>query len=91
MVGLDALEAEIGALAYIGLTGSGEGGETREVDLSELSVAETRAELIELLARYEDPATPYPSRLRPAFLAFDGDYDRLARRGEWPETGETPA
>ncbi|MFO7854805.1 MAG: double-strand break repair protein AddB [Paracoccaceae bacterium] len=87
--GFEGIEAAtVAELEYVGVTGSGEGGKAQAVDLSEVSVAETRAELARLLADYDREATPYRSRIRPQFIAFAGDYDRLARRGEWPETGE---
>ena len=79
---------EAGRLEYVGVTGAGPGGEARPLDLAELSPAATREELAALIAAYDDPATPYPSRLRPAFLSFAGDYDQLARLGEWSATGE---
>jgi len=88
--GFEGIEAApVAGLEYVGVTGSGEGGKAQAVDLSEVSVAETRAELARLLADYDCEATPYRSRIRPQFIAFAGDYDRLARRGEWPESGET--
>ncbi|MBL4806721.1 MAG: double-strand break repair protein AddB [Rhodobacteraceae bacterium] len=38
-----------------------------------------------LIARYQVVSTGYPSRLRPELTRFDGDYDHLARRGEWAD------
>ena len=41
------------------------------------------------VAAYQDPATPYVARLRPGHLSFPGDYDHLARHGEWSD-GDAP-
>jgi len=37
------------------------------------------------VAGYQDPATPYVARLRPGQLKFPGDYEHLARFGEWSD------
>ncbi|WP_108662065.1 double-strand break repair protein AddB [Acuticoccus kandeliae] len=53
-------------------------------DDAETLAADTLAELMALLARYDDPAMGYLSRARPKEeLVIDGDYDHLARTGEW--------
>lgn len=41
------------------------------------------ANLCRLLEAFARPATPYLSKPRAQFAARWGDYDRLARRGEW--------
>ena len=41
------------------------------------------------VAGYQDPATPYVARLRPGHLKFPGDYEHLARFGEWSD-GDDP-
>jgi ATP-dependent helicase/nuclease subunit B len=45
--------------------------------------AEAQAGLGKLIARYDDPATPYLSRPRPTWIVRPGDYDHLARVNEW--------
>jgi ATP-dependent helicase/nuclease subunit B len=41
-----------------------------------------------LIARYDDPMQPYRSREWIERTTFAGDYDHLARVGEWSEFGE---
>lgn len=78
--GIPALTASDGA--YIGLTGSRDGGkETRPEDLqAEMPVVLTR--LNELLSAY-DTGSPWTALGRPELQAFESDYDHLSRRDEW--------
>ena len=39
------------------------------------------------IIRFDDAATPYPSRLIPFHMEADGDYDPLARVREWSASG----
>ncbi|MBY8977040.1 double-strand break repair protein AddB [Rhodobacteraceae bacterium NNCM2] len=79
--GLQAAEAHLGA--YIGLTGSEVGGkETRRENLS-AEVAEHLDRVRLLLAAYDRPETPYRSRGMVEQNAFVGEFDHLARVGEW--------
>ncbi len=79
--GLGVLEARSGA--YLGLTGSGEGGKEQAVaDLS--AEVDAHMERLEaLIAAYDRAETAYVSRGQAEKQAFEGDYDHLARRGEW--------
>ena len=52
-------------------------------------VATARAELIKLIAGYQQPDQGYASRRAMASVRYAGDYDHLARFGEWNET-KTP-
>ena len=79
--------AEVAGLEYVGLSGAGEGGDARRVDLDKHDPAEHWARLGELIAAYDEPSRPYPPRARPQFLSFEGDYDHLARYGEWTDAG----
>jgi inactivated superfamily I helicase/RecB family exonuclease len=79
--------ARVAAMLYLGLTGSGDGGVAREIRPEPAAVAGNHARMIRLLGRFDDPATPYPSRTRVALARAPGDYDHLARVGEW-EPGE---
>ena len=53
-------------------------------------IAEARAGFAALVAKYDDPDTPYLSQPRPEFVKDYADYDHLARRREWAaaEDGE---
>jgi ATP-dependent helicase/nuclease subunit B len=83
---LGALEARIGA--YLGLTGSGDGGKQQLVDDLPTQVAAHWAQFEALIAAYDRIETPYISRGRAEKQGFEGDYDHLARRGEWDGSGE---
>ena len=48
--------------------------------------AETETELISLLKSYQDSGNGYTSRRAVAQSRFVGDYDHLARFGEWNES-----
>ncbi|MEO0680238.1 MAG: PD-(D/E)XK nuclease family protein, partial [Pseudomonadota bacterium] len=74
-----------GRLAYIGLSGAGEGGEARAADLTNTPVDEVWERVARHLARYDDPDEGYLSRRAPRSEGAVGDYDHLARAGEWLE------
>ncbi|HUF56297.1 MAG TPA: double-strand break repair protein AddB [Thermohalobaculum sp.] len=79
--GIAPAEVDIGA--YIGLTGSGDGGlETKSVGLAADRPA-YRERLVRLLGAYLDAGTPFLSRGGVERLDEEGDYDHLARRSEW--------
>ena len=80
-----ALKARSGA--YLGLTGSGAGGSERRIDNLTEQVADHMARLDALIAAYDRPEQAYTSRGRVEKQGFEGDFDHLARRGEW-EGGE---
>jgi ATP-dependent helicase/nuclease subunit B len=48
---------------------------------------EAHARLKAHIARFHDPATPYPSRVMPYRTDSTGDYDHLARVREWAVSG----
>jgi ATP-dependent helicase/nuclease subunit B len=84
--------SEIGACrvagaAYVGLK---DGGRTQllkfDVPFEEI-VAKHRVELVKMLSQYREPQTPYPSRPFVALVAYEGDYDHLARVKEWSRGG----
>jgi ATP-dependent helicase/nuclease subunit B len=92
---LEAAMVEAGAFAAIGradvaelcfwrLKGDVAGGEER--DAAKLPPAELAQAALEGLARlvahYDRPGTDYPAKPKPR-VAWRGDYDHLARRGEW--------
>jgi ATP-dependent helicase/nuclease subunit B len=92
---LEAAMVEAGAFAEIGaarvaellfwrLTGDETGGEERAA--AGLAPSEIAAQALEglsrLIAHYDRPQTAYRARPKPD-VAWRGDYDHLARRGEW--------
>jgi double-strand break repair protein AddB len=80
--------AEVAGVAYVGL-GSDDG--TTRIDLSDpdFDLAATRARFLDLIRAYGDAATGYTSRRAMEREGHAGDYDHLARYGEWDE-GTTP-
>ena len=84
--GLSRITAHMGA--YLGLTGSGPGGREQAVhDLSGEIVAHL-ADVQKLLSLYSLPETGYSSRRAVATTASEGDYDHLARFGEWEQADD---
>ncbi len=75
---------DVAELVYAHLTGGDPPGrlKTVEGDPAALAVA-AREGLEKLILAFDDPATPYLSRPRPAFPSRFGDYDHLARVKEW--------
>ena len=66
---------------------------TRTLPASPDEIATTWARLVELVTLYQTETTGFTARLRPQRLTFAGDYDHLARFGEWSDgdpTEETP-
>ena len=82
-----------GDLTYLEITGRKPAGkvETRALagDESAEAAAKALAGLAQLVARFDDPAQPYLSRVAPQFVkARMSDYDHLARVFEWSTSGE---
>jgi len=82
-----------GDLTYLEITGRKPAGkvETRATAGDESAEAAARAleGLHTLIARFDDPAQPYLSRVAPQFVkARMSDYDHLARVFEWSTSGE---
>jgi ATP-dependent helicase/nuclease subunit B len=76
--------AAVAELLYWQLRGDETGGEERDaaaLDPTELA-AQARDGLTRLIAHYDRPQTAYRARPRPD-VPWRGDYDHLARRGEW--------
>ncbi|MEE9329356.1 MAG: double-strand break repair protein AddB [Parvularculaceae bacterium] len=51
-------------------------------------ISKAQQHLIDLLALFADPSTPYLSQPRPKFTKAYGAFDHLARRSEWAILGE---
>ena len=75
--------ATVGHVAYIGL---GSKPEVRGHDVDREALATIAAEFTRRLHHMRDPASGFPSRRSVRDTRFDGDYDQLARYGEWDET-----
>jgi ATP-dependent helicase/nuclease subunit B len=87
---LGALKA--GDLTYLEISGRDPAGkvETRAAagDESGQAAAQALEGLARLVARFDDPAQPYVSRVAPQFVkARMSDYDHLARVFEWSTSG----
>jgi ATP-dependent helicase/nuclease subunit B len=83
--GLGKLAAE--ELLYLHISGSTEGGKVQPIpDVPDL-IAKAIAQLAGRVARFDDPATAYHSRVRPFSTTSEGDYDHLARVREWSVSG----
>lgn len=74
---------DVATLAYVGL---GTKPEVRVQDFDEGLLDETFKGLRELIAHYRQPLVGFPSRRSPKKTTYAGDYDHLARLGEWDET-----
>lgn len=73
------------AAIYIGL-----GADLRDqpAPLKDSPTEDTLARFESLIAKWMDPSKGYTSRRANETLAFEGDYDHLARYGEWDETDD---
>lgn len=74
---------EVAKLAYIGL---GSTPEVRDQPVDDETFAGILAGLKTLITHYRQKAVGFPSRRSVKDTRFDGDYDHLARLGEWDET-----
>ncbi len=76
--------AEVTLLSHWRLSGGDPAGEVSDVkgDTAEL-LATTRQGIERLVAAYDDDATPYRAKPRPALAPRWADYDHLARVREW--------
>ncbi|MBT8425048.1 MAG: PD-(D/E)XK nuclease family protein, partial [Silicimonas sp.] len=96
---IEALMAQLGGfedlqaapVSHIGHIGLGRTPETNVLaleksDTIDLGIGSIQAELAKLLASYDTASKGYPSRRAMEKMRFDGDYDHLARFGEWDET-----
>lgn len=83
-------------MLYVRVRGTGDGCEEKHITApqskkgwSAKDYQEAALESLEkLVALFDDPATPYLSQPRSQYTNDYGDYDDLARRGEWAQIGE---
>lgn len=96
---LEAVMAEDGAFGEIGAEpvakvahiGMGANPVVREYDLASNDAEDYQTETVlaefrRLLAAYLDPGQGFASRRAMEKVGYEGDYDHLARYGEWDET-----
>ncbi|HJM90855.1 MAG: double-strand break repair protein AddB [Alphaproteobacteria bacterium] len=78
----------VSTVSYWRVTGGRQAGEIRDIKANGGDLAEqARQGLVELIAKFDDPETPYRSRPRPAIAPRFSDYDHLARIKEWSAGG----
>ncbi len=78
----------VSQLQYIKLMGTARSaGENVKVDDVETLVTQALPRLTELLIAYSDETQAYWSKARPETTDWVGDYDHLARVGEWEGSG----
>ena len=85
--------ASIAEFLYVSLRGVDPPGEGKPIawkDATPDSVSDAaHARLASVIAKFDDPDTPYRSRERPMFMRrAPGDYDHLARVKEWSLSGD---
>ncbi|MBF9032538.1 double-strand break repair protein AddB, partial [Rhodobacterales bacterium HKCCE3408] len=73
---------DVARAAYVGLTA---GGKSYEFDLTPEEIAETERRLLKLWAVFLTEGHGFISRRAMAKVNYPGDYDHLARYGEWDE------
>ncbi|WP_298566861.1 double-strand break repair protein AddB [uncultured Aliiroseovarius sp.] len=78
----DLSERQTASICYIGLTPKKE----ERTDLSQADVTIAQAEFEALVQAYQDPAQGFTSRRSVHMQRFEGDYDHLARFGEWDDS-----
>lgn len=79
-------KAEVAGLSYIGM-GSKAAEVAVEIPGGELDLV--WGDLVRLIAAFSHPPKGYPSRRAPKLVTLPGDFDHLARYGEWGPT-DTP-
>lgn len=75
----------LAGLAYISAAGGGDAADEQALSSPEMLAEAARDKLAALIARFDDPNTPYRAMQRPAFeavWAYDA-YAHLARVSEW--------
>lgn len=79
----DGHPLETARIAYIGL---GSSPSVLAHDPTAAEIATLTTEFRRLIAHYLSPSSGYPSRRAVKSTRWQGDYDQLARYGEWDET-----
>ncbi|MEL6642630.1 MAG: double-strand break repair protein AddB [Pseudomonadota bacterium] len=90
--GFDGIPAApVDHVAYIGLGSDPTFAPYPLIDTPErtFATASVRAGLIRLIRRYQSRSSGYTARRAMQKVRFEGDYDHLARFGEWDDSAET--
>jgi ATP-dependent helicase/nuclease subunit B len=74
-------------LIYLSLASEKQARTPRLIGDAQVLADEAAAHLIRRIAWFDDPATPYRSRVKPYRADIAGDYDHLARVREWSPSG----
>ncbi len=83
---VESLEAgTVAGAAYLGL---GTNPKIESTDLDECTTQDTLEELECLLAKYRSPERGYMSRRAVRSVSYGGDFDHLARFGEWSDSDD---
>jgi ATP-dependent helicase/nuclease subunit B len=81
--------SSLAEFVHVQLTGGDPPGQESIAELDANESAEAARRLLEqMVARYENPAEPYRSRVAPFRVSEAGDYDHLARVREWWDAEE---
>lgn len=75
-------ERTVSLVSYIGLSPQKE----ISTEIGHAEIAAIQAELLDLIRAYQSPDQGFTSRRAVHKQRFDGDYDHLARFGEWDES-----
>jgi ATP-dependent helicase/nuclease subunit B len=85
----DIPAGDIASLSFWHLHGRADGGDERRVKADAATLAaEARQGLAELVAKFDDPNTPYEARPNPEHAPAYSDYEHLARVKEWAASGD---
>jgi ATP-dependent helicase/nuclease subunit B len=87
----DVPRSSVGELLYVRLRGGEPAGEPCPIDFEtgtpDSHAARALAKLKEIVAHFDNEATPYRSLVHPMWKNHYGVYDHLARVKEWSATG----
>ncbi|MEM9850889.1 MAG: double-strand break repair protein AddB [Pseudomonadota bacterium] len=91
--GFEGVEGTPTRLEYVGLSGPGMSLEGRYLgfDTDQAETAETWARFCALIAQYRRAESGFLSRRAVEDMGWGGDYDHLARFGEWAQSDPAPA
>ena len=77
-----------GPVSHVSYIGLGSAPVTSEIVLSSAEIGDIKSELEQLISAYSSENQGYLSRRAMQQERFEGDYDHLARFGEWDESND---